>query len=66
MFQKEEGEELWFQFQKTKYLYDGDEKKQFVHVTFPIDHSVNFYMDWKGYQDDEEVAAAEKKFGINQ
>ncbi|KAK7094549.1 endoplasmic reticulum transmembrane helix translocase-like [Littorina saxatilis] len=63
---KEEGEELWFQFQKTKYLYDGDEKKQFVHVTFPIDHSVNFYMDWKGYQDDEEVAAAEKKFGINQ
>lgn len=56
---------LWFIFQKTKYVYDGTEKKQFQPLTFPIDHSIHYYMDWKGYQDDTEVAAAEKKFGLN-
>ncbi|XP_076436268.1 endoplasmic reticulum transmembrane helix translocase-like [Babylonia areolata] len=62
---REEGEDLWFLFQKTKYLYDREEKKQFTPLTFPINHSVQYYMDWKGYQDDSDVAAAEKKFGTN-
>ena len=46
-------------------MYDREEKKQFVTLTFPVNHSVQFYMDWKGYQDDGDVAAAEKKFGTN-
>ena len=65
VLQQEEGEGLWFLFQKTKYLYDGEEKKTFVPLTFPTHHSVQFYMDWKGYQDDSDVAAAVKKFGTN-
>ncbi|XP_059170131.1 endoplasmic reticulum transmembrane helix translocase-like [Physella acuta] len=56
---------LWFIFQKTKYSYDAEEHKQFVPLTFPIDNSVGFYMECKGYQEDEEVAIAEKKFGKN-
>ena len=65
VLQQEEEEGLWFLFQKTKYLYDGEEKKTFVPLTFPTHHSVQFYMDWKGYQDDSDVAAAVKKFGTN-
>jgi cation-transporting ATPase 13A1 len=57
--------ELWFLFQKTKYIYDGEEKKTFVQITFPVNHSMQFYMDWKGYQDDAELADAEKQFGTN-
>ena len=56
---------LWFMFQKTKYLFDGVEKKQFVAVSFPVSESVQTYLDWKGYQDDEEVKHAENKFGKN-
>ncbi|KAK7497039.1 hypothetical protein BaRGS_00011775 [Batillaria attramentaria] len=63
--QREDEPELWFNFQKTKYIYDGEEKKQFVPLTFPVNHSVHYYMDWKGYQDDTDVAAAERKFGTN-
>nr|KAG5706602.1 hypothetical protein BaRGS_005672 [Batillaria attramentaria] len=62
---REDEPELWFNFQKTKYIYDGEEKKQFVPLTFPVNHSVHYYMDWKGYQDDTDVAAAERKFGTN-
>lgn len=65
VLQQEEEEGLWFLFQKTKYLYDREEKKTFVPLTFPTHHSVQFYMDWKGYQDDSDVAAAVKKFGTN-
>ncbi|CAL1544617.1 unnamed protein product [Lymnaea stagnalis] len=52
-------------FQKTKYSYDAEEHKRFVPLSFPIDQSVGFYMECKGYQEDEEVTAAEKKFGKN-
>ena len=52
-------------FQKTKYLYDGVEKKKFVPVMFPVAESMQTYLDWKGYQDDEEVRHAENTFGKN-
>ncbi|BFZ20171.1 hypothetical protein BsWGS_23210 [Bradybaena similaris] len=63
--QKPDDDPLWFFFQKTKYLYDAQERKQFVSVSFPIDQSMQFYMECKGYQEEEDVAAAEKKFGKN-
>ncbi|XP_013085670.2 endoplasmic reticulum transmembrane helix translocase-like [Biomphalaria glabrata] len=61
----DEGESLWFMFQKTKYTYDAAEKKQFLPLIFPIDYSISYYMDSKGYQEEEEVTAAENTFGKN-
>ncbi|GFO46819.1 cation-transporting ATPase, partial [Plakobranchus ocellatus] len=56
---------LWFIFQKTKYVYDGDENRRFSPVVFPVDHSAREYMEWKGYQEEEDLKTAEKKFGKN-
>ncbi|XP_062617317.1 endoplasmic reticulum transmembrane helix translocase-like [Saccostrea cucullata] len=57
--------DLWFVFQKTRYMYDREEKKQFVSAQFPVDLPVSHYMDWKGYQEEEELKQSEKKFGKN-
>ena len=57
--------EIWFVFQKMKYLYDSEEKKQFVPVSFPIDWIFKQYIDWKGYQDDLDTSTAEKIYGKN-
>ncbi|XP_033096943.1 manganese-transporting ATPase 13A1-like [Anneissia japonica] len=57
--------EVWFNFQKTKYIYDSKEKKQFQAVEFPIDHSMGYYADWKGYSDESEVETAKTTFGLN-
>lgn len=57
--------DLWFVYQKTRYVYDREEKKQFVSAQFPVNLSVNEYMDWKGYQEEEELKQAEKKYGKN-
>ena len=56
---------MWFIFQKTKYVYDGEKHKTFAPVEFPVDRSVREYMDWKGYQEEEELKAAQKKFDKN-
>jgi len=58
-------EEIWFIFQKLRYVYDADEKKQFQEVKLPADLTFRQYMDWKGYQDDEEIRKAEKTFSKN-
>ncbi|XP_074654024.1 endoplasmic reticulum transmembrane helix translocase-like [Tubulanus polymorphus] len=58
-------EKLWFTFQKSKYLYDSEEKKRFEPVSFPINLSVHEYMNCKGYGEDSEVEAAERKYGNN-
>ncbi|ESO92805.1 hypothetical protein LOTGIDRAFT_162282 [Lottia gigantea] len=63
--QSDHGEELWFYFQKTKYIYDKDEKKQFLQVSFPINESIQHYMDWKGYPDDKSLKEVELKYGKN-
>ncbi len=65
-FVKESGEEeMWFNFQKTKYIYDAMERKQFYPLSFPDDHSIKHYMDWRGYQDEGEMKAAESMYGPN-
>ncbi|XP_041369048.1 endoplasmic reticulum transmembrane helix translocase-like [Gigantopelta aegis] len=61
----ENGRELWFIFQKTKYIYDAEEKKQFFPLSFPDNHSIKYYMEWRGYQEEAEIKTAEKQFGKN-
>lgn len=51
-------------FQKTKYVWDA-EKKTFRGVEFPINFSFGKYMEWKGYQDESGLHAAEIKYGKN-
>ena len=58
-------EEIWFVFQKLRYVYDAEEKKQFQEVRLPVDLTFQQYMDWKGYQDDEELRKAEKTYSKN-
>ncbi|XP_012275293.1 manganese-transporting ATPase 13A1 [Orussus abietinus] len=57
-------QEPWFIFQKTKYSWDPT-KKQFRSLEFPVDRTVRQYRDWKGYLDENEVAAAESTYGKN-
>ena len=48
-----------------KYIYDAEEKKQFLAVQFPINHTFKQYMEWKGYQEEADIAKAERKYGKN-
>ena len=48
-----------------KYLFDGEEKKIFKPVNFPIDFPLQSYMDWKGYEDENLLKAAERTYGKN-
>ncbi|KAK6631960.1 hypothetical protein RUM44_006990 [Polyplax serrata] len=56
---------VWFIFQKTKYVWDP-EKKTFRGIEFPVSNSFGKYMEWKGYQDDDALLAAEMEYGKNQ
>lgn len=56
---------IWFQFQKTKYLLDVKEKKQFQPIEFPVSHSLKFYMSAKGYTDEKSVADATSYYDLN-
>ncbi|XP_055286393.1 endoplasmic reticulum transmembrane helix translocase isoform X2 [Moschus berezovskii] len=62
----EDGQEvLSFEFQKIKYSYDALEKKCFLPVAFPVGNAFSFYQSNRGFQEDSEIRAAEKKFGSN-
>ena len=66
-FQHSNGkEEIWFIFQKVKYFYDSEEKKTFLPLPFPIDHSIKHYNEWKGYTEDDDLKAAQQKYGVNE
>ncbi|XP_048651070.1 endoplasmic reticulum transmembrane helix translocase isoform X3 [Marmota marmota marmota] len=66
---RDEGEDglevLSFEFQKIKYSYDALEKKQFLPVAFPVGNTFSYYQSNRGFQEDAEIRAAEKKFGSN-
>ncbi|KAB0395203.1 hypothetical protein E2I00_019608, partial [Balaenoptera physalus] len=66
---RDEGEDgqdvLSFEFQKIKYSYDALEKKRFLPVAFPVGNPFSFYQSNRGFQEDSEIRAAEKKFGSN-
>ncbi|CAH3839816.1 endoplasmic reticulum transmembrane helix translocase [Pieris brassicae] len=57
--------DVWFVFQKSKYVYDWD-KKKFQSVVFPVNKQYEEYLDSKGYSDDESIELAEKEFGKNE
>lgn len=57
--------EVWFTFQKTKYIYDAEEKKRFQPLNFPIDLTIRQFMEWKGYPDENEIKISEQKYGKN-
>ncbi|KAG6444003.1 hypothetical protein O3G_MSEX003141 [Manduca sexta] len=57
--------DVWFIFQKSKYVYDWD-KKRFNTVEFPIHKTYEEYMESKGFLDDESLDLAEKEFGKNE
>ncbi|XP_060069748.1 endoplasmic reticulum transmembrane helix translocase-like [Ylistrum balloti] len=56
---------LSFYFQKMHYVYDREEKKQFIQVKFPTDRTVGYYSEWRGYQEDSNVKEVEKIYGRN-
>ncbi|XP_060037876.1 endoplasmic reticulum transmembrane helix translocase isoform X3 [Erinaceus europaeus] len=62
----EDGQEvLSFEFQKIKYSYDALEKKCFLPAAFPVGNTFSFYQSSRGFQEEAEIRAAEKKFGSN-
>ena len=56
---------LWFKFQKLKYIYDSQEKKVFLPVDFPINNTMEYYKNAKGYQDEAEITKFSTKYGKN-
>lgn len=52
-------------FQKVKYYYDYEEKKQFNVVEFPLQHTFEYYSKWTGYHSDLQIKANTKKYGAN-
>ncbi|CAG9567416.1 unnamed protein product [Danaus chrysippus] len=64
MNKSETNPDVWFIFQKSKYVYDWD-KKTFNTVVFPVDKTYEEYIDSKGH-DDETILAAENEFGKNE
>ena len=52
-------------FQKVKYYYDYDEKKQFNIIDFPVQQSYQYYSKWTGYHSDQQVKINAKKYGVN-
>ncbi|XP_007572400.1 PREDICTED: manganese-transporting ATPase 13A1 [Poecilia mexicana] len=64
--QDENGEKiLSFEFQKIRYIFDYQEKKCFLPVAFPINHPIGHFQSWRGYQEETELKAAEKRYGAN-
>jgi len=52
-------------FQKTRYNWDFEEKG-FKGISFPVDQSYAEYLNWKGYQTEQEIKDAESDYGINE
>lgn len=54
-----------FEFQKIRYIFDHKEKKRFLPIAFPISHPLGYFQSWRGYQEEGELRAAEKRYGTN-
>ena len=57
-------DEFYWMFQKLKFIWDRD-KKLFRGVEFPADKSYRQYLDWKGWESDEDLAKTEAEYGNN-
>ncbi|KAM9494406.1 endoplasmic reticulum transmembrane helix translocase isoform 1-T1 [Clarias gariepinus] len=61
----EEGQDvLSFEFQKIRYDFDWN-RKLFLPVAFPVDQPMRYFQTWRGYQEEPELRAAEKRYGTN-
>ncbi|XP_076043398.1 endoplasmic reticulum transmembrane helix translocase [Oratosquilla oratoria] len=58
-------ESIYFKFQKTKYIWEGEERKQFMGLKFPVANELRTYADWRGYQDEKDIAYAERTYEYN-
>lgn len=58
------GAVLSFEFQKIRYVFDWD-RKLFSPVAFPVDQPMGYFQAWRGYQEEPELRAAEKRYGTN-
>uniref|UniRef100_A0A7N5ZRR9 Endoplasmic reticulum transmembrane helix translocase n=1 Tax=Anabas testudineus TaxID=64144 RepID=A0A7N5ZRR9_ANATE len=56
---------LSLEFQKIRYIFDYKEKKCFLPVAFPVSHPMGYFQSWRGYQEETELRAAEKRYGTN-
>ncbi|XP_038640584.1 manganese-transporting ATPase 13A1 [Scyliorhinus canicula] len=55
---------ICFEFQKIRYWFD-EFTKAFHPVAFPVTNQIQFYQAAKGFLDEKEVEAAERKYGSN-
>ncbi|GAA6075763.1 manganese-transporting ATPase 13A1, partial [Tachysurus ichikawai] len=55
---------LSFEFQKIRYIFDRH-RKLFLPVAFPVDQPMRYFQTWRGYQEEPELRAAEKRYGMN-
>ena len=55
---------ICFIFQECKYEWIP-ENKSFQAIEFPTRHMLATYLNYKGHQDDDDVARVQKKFGPN-
>lgn len=46
-------------------MWDGEERKQFVALHFPVDHMLQQYMESKGYSTEEQLQNAQQIYGDN-
>lgn len=58
-------QQLWFEFQKTKYVYDI-KSATFKTIEFPIDRDISFYKRWAGYSDPNEMQMIDQLYGRNE
>ena len=56
---------IWFTFQKTKYVWDEGERKEFVALSYPIEKPFKEYMEWKGYGTEDQLQQAQQIYGTN-
>ena len=56
---------IWFQFQKTKYILEIGEKKDFRAIEFPINEPLSTYLEAKGFQSEQQIADLTSYFDLN-
>ncbi|KAI3381451.1 hypothetical protein SNEBB_000895 [Seison nebaliae] len=57
-----EKKDIYFHFQKVKYVFDGEEK--FCSIRYPIDLRLMDYVESRGL-DDEKIGDSMNKYGLN-
>jgi hypothetical protein len=56
---------VWLVFQENKYEWNF-ESNCFEAIEFPIKFRLSTYLNYKGFQEDVEVANSTRKYGANQ